>query len=413
MNHAKSVRYLSLFAAFLLLSASAFGATHKKKHRASSSSSKRTVSTRTVKGKRVARGRARRGHVIVTHNSALPRLWQPSPAWKEPTFADSTADDYIDGEDLTVRRAAVEALGPFNGTVVVVDPNTGRILTMVNQRLALKSGFQPCSTIKIVAAFAGLNEGIVTGNQNVRLYGRTQMSLTYALAHSNNYYFARIGEQLGFQRITHYAQLLGLGELAGFDIPGEQPGSLPASVPGGGLGMMTSFGQGIALTPLELASIMTSIANGGTMYYLQYPRSREEVERFVPRVKRQLDVAKWIPDIKPGMMGAVEFGTARRANYNPSEPIMGKTGTCTDERSPTHLGWFGSYNEIGNRKLVVVVLLTGGRPINGPVASGVAGQVYQNLSKLNYFQSDRPLALVSSGICCETAQRGAQPNATN
>ena len=174
---------------------------------------------------------------------------------------------------------------------------------------------------------------------------------------------------------------------------------------GGGLGMMTSFGQGIALTPLELASIMTSIANGGTMYYLQYPRSREEVERFVPRVKRQLDIAKWIPDVKAGMMGAVEFGTARRANYNPSEPIMGKTGTCTDERSPTHLGWFGSYNEIGNRKLVVVVLLTGGRPINGPVASGVAGQVYQNLSKLNYFQSDRPLALVSSGYCSRRPTR--------
>ena len=84
------------------------------------------------------------------------------------------------------------------------------------------------------------------------------------------------------------------------------------------------------------------------------------MDQFVPRVKRQIDVQQWLPVIKPGMMGAVEYGTARRANYNADEPIFGKTGTCTDGRSPTHLGWFGSYNEIGNNKLVVVVLLTGG-----------------------------------------------------
>ncbi len=58
------------------------------------------------------------------------------------------------------------------------------------------------------------------------------------------------------------------------------------------------------------------------------------------------------------MMGAVEYGTARRAGFSATEPIFGKTGTCTDNRTPTHLGWFGSYNEVGGRKLVVVVLLT-------------------------------------------------------
>jgi len=103
------------------------------------------------------------------------------------------------------------------------------------------------------------------------------------------------------------------------------------------------------------------------------------------------------------MMGAVEYGTARRANYNPSEPIYGKTGTCTDGRSPTHLGWFGSYNELGQNKLVVVVLLTGGHAVSGPVASGVAGAVYKNLSADNYFAQSRsgsPLALVSTQSCC-------------
>jgi penicillin-binding protein 2 len=49
----------------------------------------------------------------------------------------------VDGDDLEVRRAAVDALGPYNGTVVVVDPQTGRVLTMVNQKTALDSGFTP------------------------------------------------------------------------------------------------------------------------------------------------------------------------------------------------------------------------------------------------------------------------------
>jgi penicillin-binding protein 2 len=396
MIHAKTVRCLSFLLALILASTTAFGATHKKKRR--SGAEKRAVASRTVRGKK---GLTRR-HTVITHQSRRRGIPHWSP-WKEPTFADSTSGDFIDGEDLTVRRAAVDALGPFNGTVVVADPGNGRILSMVNQKLALKSGFQPCSTIKVVAALAGLNEGLVDRNTLVRLYGRTRMTLTDALAHSNNVYFAHIGEQLGFQRVTYYAKLLGLGETAGFDIPGEQPGTVVSEVPKGGLGMMTSFGEGFSLTPLELASIMTSIANGGTMYYLQYPRSREEVERYVPRVKRQLDIAKWIAEIKPGMSGAVEFGTARRASYEQDQPILGKTGTCTDDRSPTHLGWFGSFNDIEKNKLVVVVLLTGGHGVNGPIAAGVAGQVYRNLSKANYFQQERsttPLALVSTGNCC-------------
>ena len=94
--------------------------------------------------------------------------------WLEPTFADSTIGDNVDGEDLAVRRAAVDALGPYNGSVVVADPQTGRILTIVNQKVAFGNGFQPCSTVKIYAALAGLNEGIIDRDTNVRLYGRTR-----------------------------------------------------------------------------------------------------------------------------------------------------------------------------------------------------------------------------------------------
>jgi cell division protein FtsI/penicillin-binding protein 2 len=308
--------------------------------------------------------------------------------------------DSVDGEDLEVRKAAVDALGPYNGTVVVADPNSGRILSIVNQKLALKGAFQPCSTVKVVVSLASLSEGLVSDtSSSLHLTRRYTMDMTDALARSNNLYFAKLGQQLGFERVSKYAKLYGLGEKAGLDIPGEEAGFLTSEPPETGVGMMTSFGDGIRLTPLELTSIISTIANGGTMYYLQYPKSQEEVKNLVPRIKRQLEITSFIPQLKAGMMGAVEFGTARRANFDPNEPILGKTGTCTDTAQPgVHLGWFGSFNDVGKNKLVVVVLLTGGRGISGPIASGVAGNVYHNLSAQHFFTPEQPgppTALVS------------------
>ena len=320
--------------------------------------------------------------------------------WTEPTYADSTAGDYVDGEDLDIRQAAVEALGAYNGSVVVVDPNTGRILTMVNQKLALGSGFQPCSTIKVSVALAGLSEKTIDPSSKLRL-GGLRMNLTYALAHSNNFYFATLGTKLGFEKVSYYAHLFGYGEKAGLNIPGEQPGRYPSAPPkNGGVGMLTSFGEEVSQTPLQLAALMSAIANGGTMYYLQYPRSQEAARGFIPVVKRQLSIEGLIPVIKPGMRGAVEFGTAHRARED--GPIAGKTGTCSENH--THLGWFGSFNDVGSHKLVVVVLLTGGRPAIGPLAAGIAGDVYRRLGEKNYFAAGTPAmtpaSLISSQICC-------------
>lgn len=321
---------------------------------------------------------------------------------------DPTAGDYIDGEDLEVRRAAVEALGPYNGSVVVVDPDTGRVLTIVNQRLVFQSGFVPCSTIKLVTALAALSEGVVSRDTQIRLGRRTSMDLTTALAHSNNPYFAALGRRLGFERVTRYARMFGLGEKAGLEIESEVAGALPEEPPAnGGVGMMTSFGEGISLTPLELAALVSSISNGGTLYYLQYPRSQKDIDEFVPRVKRKLEIDPWIGDVKLGMRAAVEFGTARRASYDQTEPILGKTGTCTDFRSSNHMGWFGSFNEAGHHRLVVVVMLTG-RPVNGPVAAGVGGQVYRRLSHQNYFAAASDgfpglsgLGILATQSCCQ------------
>jgi penicillin-binding protein 2 len=130
-------------------------------------------------------------------------------------------------------------------------------------------------------------------------------------------------------------------------------------------------------------AIMASISNGGTLYYLQYPHSQAEAETLVPQIKRRLEIEDLIPEVKPGMSGAVQYGTARRIQAITDEAILGKTGTCSEGK--THLGWFGSFNDVGPNKLAVAVLLTGGRPSVGPAAAGVAGEFYKKLSEQRYF----------------------------
>src|SRR3984885_5583928 len=325
---------------------------------------------------------------LLAASTKPPRKKAWVQTWDEPTYKDSAINDKVDGEDLNVRRAAVDALGPLNGSVVVADPTTGRILTIVNQPLALGGGFQPCSTIKVSVALAALREGLVERTSPIRFSSRRSLDLTDALAYSNNYYFANLGVKLGYERMNYYAHLFGYGEKAGMNIEGEHEGAFPPAPPkNGGMGMLTSFGEEISQTPLELAGLMSAIANGGTLYWLQYPRSQDEVNTFQSQVKRHLDIASLIEQIKPGMRGAVEFGTAVHAKQE--DEILGKTGTCSEGR--THLGWFGSFNETGGRKLVVVVMLTGGRPSIGSKASEVAGDVYRRLASENFFKMSTPL----------------------
>jgi penicillin-binding protein 2 len=304
------------------------------------------------------------------------------------SFADDiTAGDITTGEDPVVRQAAIDALGNMNGTVVAIEPTSGRVLAMVNQKLALSSGAQPCSTIKLSVALAALSEGLVSKETEVALGSRERMNLTEALAHSNNAYFEALGRKLGFEKVAYYAHEYGLGELAGYDIPGEQPGSYPDEViPDklGGVGKMCSFGEGVSMTPLQLGALVSAIANGGTLYYLQHPTTPEEVANFEPRVKRQLDIAPLIPEMSDGMAGAVQYGTARsvRLNFN-EEEILGKTGTCSHDG--TRFGWFASYANTMVGRVVVVVFLQGGRPTFGPKAAEIAGRMYRDMYDHNFF----------------------------
>jgi penicillin-binding protein 2 len=316
------------------------------------------------------------------------------------SFADNlTLGDITEGEDPVVRAAAIEALGNMNGTAVAINPDNGRILAMVNQKLALSRGAEPCSTIKLTVALAALEEGIVRRDTPVNLGGKYHLTMTEALAHSNNAYFETLGRSLGFERVKHYANQFGLGELAGYHIQGEQLGiypdeELPASL--GGVGRMCSFGESVSMTPLQLGALVSAIANGGTLYYLQHPENAVDIATFEPKVKRMLNIAPLIPEIQDGMQGAVLYGTARslRANFN-QFPVMGKTGTCSN--NGTRFGWFGSYADTPSGRIVTVFFLEGGRPTFGPKAAELTGQFYRALWDKSYFmQKPTPVTEVGT-----------------
>jgi len=367
----------------LLLEASSFAASVNTRSLTTRKSPSVSESQRAKKRMRtLAKGRAPRTRAArIRRHRSYERFYTSS-------FADATTEgDITGGEDPIVRQAAIEALGNLNGTVVAIEPTSGRILAMVNQKLALSSGAQPCSTIKLSTALAALSEGLIDKETEIRLGRRSRMNLTSALAHSNNPYFEAVGRKLGFDKISYYAHQFGLGELAGYEIDGEQLGAYPeAEIPNklGGVGKMCSFGEGISMTPLQLGAMVASIANGGTLYYLQHPETPEAVADFQPRVKRHLDIANVIPDLSDGMAGAVEYGTARSVRLNFSEEsILGKTGTCS--HAGTRFGWFASYSKTDIGRIVTVVFLRGGRPTYGPKAAEIAGRMYRNLYDHNFF----------------------------
>jgi penicillin-binding protein 2 len=350
--------------------------------------SKSTKISETTRTRRRMRHLARSRSANVTTVSATTRRHRWHERFSMSSFAEDIATgDNTAGEDPVVRQAAMDALGNMNGTVVAIEPTSGRVLAMVNQKLALSSGAQPCSTIKLSVALAALSEGVVSKETKVALGGRSRMDLTTAIAHSNNAYFEALGRKLGFEKVAYYAHEYGLGELAGYDIPGEQLGTYPdEAIPTslGGVGKMCSYGEGVSMTPLQLGAMVSAIANGGTLYYLQHPTSPEEIANFQPRVKRQLDIAPLIPEISDGMAGAVQYGTARslRVNFN-EEEILGKTGTCS--HAGTRFGWFASYANTSVGRVVVVVFLQGGRPTFGPKAAEITGRIYRNMYDHNFF----------------------------
>src|ERR1700694_584642 len=287
------------------------------------------------------------------------------------------ARDSTVGEDLEVRNAAIAALGNHAGTVVVMDPRSGRVYTVVNQEWALRRGFKPYSTIKLVTGVAGLCEKVIQPIETVSDGSKYRIDLTDALASSNNQYFQHVGGQVGFDKMVSYARQLGLGEKTGINYVNESPGRVPLFKSGYAVNHMSSHGDDFEVTAIQLATLVSAMSNGGRLLAPHVPRTVEENSQFKTEVRRKIDIDNeaW-KRMVPGMIGAVNYGSGKKA-YRPEQTVAGKTGTCIGQGS--WLGLFTSYAPVVNPRLAVVVI-TRGTDAHGHLPAAVAGNIYRALS---------------------------------
>jgi penicillin-binding protein 2 len=293
--------------------------------------------------------------------------------------------------DKDVQRATEEGFRHFgyNGAAAILDPNSGEVLSLVSlpaydpnkfamgldlatwrslnadklkplQNRALQGRYSPGSTFKPVIAVAGLEERVVTPNTTVfctggaNFYGRFfkcwqagghgTVDMRHAIEKSCNTYFYTVGNMLGVDRIHKWASLLGLGERSGIELPNEIRGIMPSTewkqrTTGekwyAGETISVSIGQGqVSVTPLSLAVMMMTIANGGTRYtphVLKATKDGNEDWKPVPAPPPQ-SVARMkqstIDALHEGLWMVVNAagtgGRGKIVGYN----VAGKTGTA-------------------------------------------------------------------------------------
>lgn len=361
-------------------SASSNHASKSKTRPTSSRTGKKAIASKSTvarKNSRAARIAARREAERRAAAARLARIRAVDNGLLASTQNQIEADD-LSGENLHIRQLALEALGDNPGTVVVMDANSGRVLSMVNQAWAVSRPFKPCSTIKLLTSLAALREGIADPDTPLA-FGRTQFTMTQALARSNNEYFQDLGEQIGLDRMLTYAREVGFGRPTEVNVPGESTGYLPT--PANNLRRIFSHGDGFGITAVQLAVFTAAIANGGTVYKPQILRTQDDIKHFKPEVAGTISLpeaarAKMIE----GMLAAVDYGTARRSNAA-SLAVAGKTGSCDCYCAQgTKLGLFTSFINPVDPSLVISVITTGSRQ-RGSLASIVAGNIYNGLAE--------------------------------
>lgn len=295
------------------------------------------------------------------------------------------SNDKTDGENLQIRQVAINALGTHAGSVVVMEAQTGKVLTIVNQDWAVRSSIRPCSTIKLVTAAAGLNEGVISKEDGSVRNTATRRSLDDAIAFSDNTYFQRAGAQIGNTKLVEYGKQLGLGELTGVNLEGETAGRLPYS---NNNARIYSHGDDTEVSTIQLAVMVSAITNGGKRVLPRIPRNNIEQTRFQTFYRAKVDLPQEnVRRMIPGMMGAAEYGTARR-NMDQSLGVAGKTGSCIDKGS--WVGLFASVAPIESPKYAVAVI-TRGPSERGKYAAAVAAQIYRILAT-QIVRTDRNLA---------------------
>ena len=323
--------------------------------------------------------------------------------------------------DLELQQEAERFFADKVGSAVALDPSNGEILAMVSapsfnpnvfarrldqtdwraivdaphhplQNRAMQNTYPPGSVFKIVTAIAALEQGAVDPRDSVSCAGATRVynhrfrcwkkgghgsvDLMRAIAQSCDVYFYHLGARLTIDPIASWSRRLGLGELSGVDLLGEKPGLVPdrqwalrerGTMWFPGETVSVSIGQGpLLVTPLQVAVMMATVANGG--HVVRPHLSRAESKAFV----RDAHVkAETIAFIKESLASVVEGGTGGRARMQTLR-VAGKTGTAQVIRQETHVdsaqleyerrdhAWFASFAPVEDPRLVVVVFVEHG-----------------------------------------------------
>ncbi len=362
--------------------------------------------------------------------------------------------------DLDLQKAAQEALEDKVGAVVVMDPNNGAILAMASSpkfdpelfikglttqqwealqdktkrpllNRTIQGQYAPGSTFKIVTAAAALQEGVITskstfncssrfrlGRRTFRCWdwrGHGDTDLYKALSQSCDVYFYQVGLKLGIDEISRYAMAFGLGKHTGVNLPGEVRGRVPTrewkrrtfhEPWQKGETLIVAIGQGATtVTPLQMARLISAVANGGTLYTPTYisqilDPSGKIVSTFKAEPNGRLPVEPYyLKAIKKGLVGAVndKKGTATKCKIK-GLLVAGKTGTAqVKEQKKRGLhqklpwkyrdhAWFIAYAPADNPQLAVAVLVEHGGH-GGSAAAPIARKIFETWIKI---QSPRP-----------------------
>ena len=269
---------------------------------------------------------------------------------------------YIAEEEL---RAMAKKFKVREASVIVMDPFTGEILAMANypdydlnsfgqapreviKNIAVASVFEPGSVFKIVTASAALNEGKVTledtfycENGDYRAGGRVlhdfhrygDLSFREVVSKSSNIGTVKVAERLGEKKLYEYIHRFGFGQNTGVELPGEVGGiSRPSSKWSRSDITTIPIGQGIAVTPIQLACAVSVIANGG---YLMRPYIIKEVttwegeafKKYEPAVRRRVISEETCGKMKEALVSVITEGTGRYAASKLYD-VCGKTGTA-------------------------------------------------------------------------------------
>ena len=304
-------------------------------------------------------------------------------------------------DDPVVRAAAVSALGRYNGAVVAVDPNTGRILTVVNQKIAFGDGYIPCSTIKPTIALAALEENVITRDTMLKVGRRKYMNLTEAMAHSNNVFFESSAAAWGSTLFPSTAGCSALANLPAIIFRTSILVRFPIAPPAhGGVARMSSFGEGIQMTPFQLAALSAAFANGGTLYYLQYPADSGRSCEF--RAAHEARIEYWHDSSgdsrRHARRGSVRHREIAVSTMAATKCRSEKRALATITRRHRKIGWFITYADEAHPKIALAVLLRGNtRSVKGPTAAVVAGRIYRKLREQNYFANSTQAVAVKTG----------------